>query len=288
MIITSLKKFKSGFKSLHSTETALVRVLNDILMTTDSGASAVLVMLDLSYAFDTVDHEILISHLASHVGLGGGGSFNWFKSFLTNRRFVVKTRSFLSTPGNLTCGVPQGSILSPALFSLYLLPLGSIFRKHSISFHCYANDLQIYLPLTKKTNFAIDTLTACLADVKSWLSKNFLFLNPDKTEVIVFSPSEHGANIQPNLGNLNSFISPHVRNLGVVFDNSLKFDKQISAVVGSSFFHLRSLSKIKSFLSKSSLEVAIHAFITSRLDYCNSLYFGISKSQISRLQVVQN
>ncbi len=108
------------------------------------------------------------------------GGLNWFKS-LTNRRFVVKTGSFLSTPGNLTCGVPQGSILSPALFSLYLLPLGSIFRKHSISFHCYANDLQIYLPLTKKTNFAIDTLTACLADVKSWLSKNFLFLNPDKT-----------------------------------------------------------------------------------------------------------
>ncbi len=139
------------------------------------------------------------------------------------------------------------------------------------------------MPLTKKTNFAFDTLTACLADVKSWLSKNFLFLNPGKTEVIVFSPSEHGASIQPNLGNLNSFISPHVRNLCVLFDNYLKFDKQISAVVGSSFFHLRSLSKIKPFLSKSSLEVAIHAFITSRLDYCNS-----SKSQISRLQVVQN
>ncbi len=146
----------------------------------------------------------------------------------------------------------------------------------------------MYLPLIKKTNCSIDTLTACLADVKSWLSKNLLFLNPDKTEVIVFSPSEHGASIQPNLGNLNPFISPHVQNLGVVFDNSLKFDKQISAVVGSSFFHLRSLSKIKSFLSKSSLEVAIHAFITSRLDYCNYLYFSIAKSQISWLQVVQN
>ncbi len=84
------EKFQSGFKSLHSTETALVRVLNDILMTTDSGAYAVLVMLDLSSAFDTVVHEIIISRSASHVGLGGG--LNWFKSFLTNRRFVVKTK----------------------------------------------------------------------------------------------------------------------------------------------------------------------------------------------------
>ncbi len=150
-----------------------------------------------------------------------------------------------------------------------------IFRKNSISFHFYADDLHIYLPLIKKTNFSIDTLTACLADVKSWLSKNVMFLNPDKTEVIVFSPFEHGASIQPNLGNINPFISPHVWNLGVVFDNSLKFDKQISAVVGSSSFHLRSLPKIKSFLSKSSLEVAIHVFITSRLDYCNSLYFSM-------------
>ncbi len=174
------------------------------------------------------------------------------------------------------------------LSSLFIFFLWVLFLENSVSFHCYAVDLQIYLPLTKKTNVAIDTLTACLADVKSWLSKNVLFLNPDKTEVIVFSPSEHMPSVQINLRTLNSFISPHVRNLGVVFDNSLKFDKQISAVVGSSFFHLRSLSKIKSFLSKSSLEVAIHAFITSRLDYCNSLYFGISKSQISRLQVVQN
>ncbi len=84
------EKFKSGFKSLHSTETALVRVLNDILMTTDSGAYAVLVMLDLSSAFDTVVHDY---HFSFGVSCRtGGGGLNWFKSFLTNRRFVVKTK----------------------------------------------------------------------------------------------------------------------------------------------------------------------------------------------------
>lgn len=85
-----------------------------------------------------------------------------------------------------------------------------------------------------------------------------------------------------------SITSAKVRNLGVVIDNNLQFDRQIASVVGSSFFHLRSFAKIKSFLSNASLEVAIQAFITSRLDYCNSLYYGISKNQISRLQVVQN
>lgn len=93
--------------------------------------------------------------------------------------------------GNLTYGVPQGSVLGPAHFFLYLLPLGSIFRKHGVSFHCYADDMQIYLPLAKNTKCAIDTPSACLDDVKSWLSKKFIFLNTDKTEVIVFRASEH-------------------------------------------------------------------------------------------------
>ncbi|KAI2646502.1 Magnesium transport protein CorA [Labeo rohita] len=79
-----------------------------------------------------------------------------------------------------------------------------------------------------------------------------------------------------------------VRNLGVLLDDTLKFDKQISTVIGSSFYQLRTLAKIKHFLTDKTLEMAVHAFITSRLDYCNSLYCGISKSQIARLQLVQN
>lgn len=181
--------FQSGFKSLHSTETALVRVLNDILMATDSGDFVILVMLDLSSAFDTVDHAILISRLESYVGLGGA-VLNWFKSFLTNRTYSVKIGNLISSLRKLTCGVPQGSVLAPTLFSLYLLALGSIFRKHNVSFHCYADDMQIYLPLITEKKHVLNSLSACLDDVKSWLSKKFLFLNSDKSEVIVFGPSE--------------------------------------------------------------------------------------------------
>lgn len=208
--------------------------------------------------------------------------------YSTNRFFSVKIGNFSSSPSNLSCGVPQGSVLAPVLFSLYLLPLGSIFRKHNVSFHYYADDMQIYMPVSRKNNSSLGNLTACLEDVKAWLANNFLFLNSDKTEVIVFNSSESRPSNHLDLESLNQFISPQVRNLGVMVDRCLKFDKQISAVIGSSFFSLHSLTKIKSFLPKRSMETAIHALITSRLDYCNSLYFGISKSQMARLQVVQN
>ncbi len=175
----------------------------------------------------------------------------------------------------LTCGVPQGSILAPILFFLYMLPLGSIFRKYGLSFHCYADDTQVYLPI-KRNSDGLDTLWACLADVKAWLSLNFLNFNEEKTEMIVFKPSDSMTAAEPNLGGLSSCVKHYVKNLGVVFDEHLKFDRQIYSVVKSSFFQLRLLSKAKYFLSFKNLEKVIHAFITSKLDYCNSLWDHIT------------
>ncbi len=175
--------FQSGFRKNHSTETA-VKVLNDILLTLDAAKSAVLVLLDLKAAFDTIDHSVLISHLEHWVGIQVN-ALKWFQSYFNNRRFSVRVGEFTSDAGPLTCGVPQGSILAPILFSLYMLPLGSIFRKHGVSFHCYADDTQIYLPL-ESNNKGLDALLACLADVKAWMSLNFLHLNEGKTEIIVF------------------------------------------------------------------------------------------------------
>ncbi len=166
-------------------------------------------------------------------------------------------------------------------------PLGSIFRKYGLSFHCYADDTQVYLPI-KRNSDGLDTLWACLADVKAWLSLNFQNFNAEKTEMIVFKPSDSMTAAEPNLGGLSSCVKHYVKNLGVVFDEHLKFDRQINSVVKSSFFQLRLLSKAKSFLSFKNLEKVIHAFITSKLDYCNSLYTGISQTALSRLQLVQN
>ena len=143
-------KFQSGFKPGHSTETALLKVFNDLILTSDSGQPAVLVLLDLSAAFDTVDHRILLSRLEHLVGITGT-ALAWFKSYLADRSFSVQLGQFSSPPAPLTCGVPQGSILGPLLFLLYMLPLGPILSKHNISFHCYADDCR-YLTLTEESS----------------------------------------------------------------------------------------------------------------------------------------
>ncbi len=148
--------FQSGFKPFHSTESALLRVLNDIYTATDAGDSVILVLLDLSAAFDTVDHTLLLSRLQSHVGIKGS-VLNWFKSFLSERYFSVRIGNCTSSAAPLISGLPQGSILSPLLFSLYLLPLGPILRKFGVSFHFYADDSQIYLPI--KGNYPSALLT---------------------------------------------------------------------------------------------------------------------------------
>ena len=144
------------------------------------------------------------------------------------------------------------------------------------------------MPVKKEDNHSLGPLLACLNDLKTWLAANFLHLNECKTEMVVFAPSNVSESSWVDVGSLSMYCKSMVKNLGVIFDNSLKFDKQVNAVVRSGFFQLRILTKVKSFLSFEDLERVMHAFVTSRLDYCNALYAGINQSTVKRLQIVQN
>ncbi len=139
---------------------------------------------------------------------GGGVVLNWFKSFLTNRRFVVKTRSFLLDPRQPNLWSSSGSILSPALFSLYLF-LWALFSENTASlFTVMPMILQIYLPLTKKTNFALILLLLVLLMSNHGFLKNFLFLNPDKTEVMFSVLLNMGQIFNPTLELKFLYLSP--------------------------------------------------------------------------------
>ena len=279
--------FQSGFRALHSTETALVKVTNDLLMTLDNGDSSILVLLDLSAAFDTVNHSILVKRLESWVGLGGT-ALQLLHSYLSNRTMSVVVNNSTSSSAHLTCGVPQGSILGPLLFSVYMLPLGHIIRKHNINFHCYADDTQIYLPLKASDPTCLSSLKSCLTDIHSWMSQNFLQLNSDKTDIVLFGPLSSHPTILQSLGPLAINVTPVARNLGVQFDSKLRFETQVKNVVQTCFMHLRNINRIKSFLSTHNLKTIVNALIYSRLDYCNALYAGLNQSLIHRLQLVQN
>ena len=120
------------------------------------------------------------------------------------------------------------------------------------------------------------------------MAQNYLQLNASKTEVVLFGPSDSSGGIANLLGPLAPYLHSHARNLGVIFDSALKFDKQINSVVKGCYFHLRNIAKLKPLLSFNNLKTVTTALISPHLDYCNALYLSVSQSSLSRLQLVQN
>ena len=185
--------FQSGFRPYHSTETALLRVTNDLLLSSDRGCISLLVLLDLSAAFDTIDHNILLHRLEHFVGISGS-ALAWFKSYLYDRHQFVAVNEDVSYRSQVQYGVPQGSVLGPLLFTLYMLPLGDIIRKHGVSFHCYADDTQLYISSQPGETHQFEKLMECIVDIKNWMTSNFLLLNSEKTEVLIIGSKNSACN----------------------------------------------------------------------------------------------
>ena len=291
-VITSrhFSSFQSAYRPGYSTETALQRVVSDIRLAAGDGKCTMLLALDISAAFDSLNHDVLCSRLESTFGLSGA-VLTWFKSFLSNRSQYVAIEDMRSSTKNLSSGVPQGSVLGPLLFSLYVSEVSEIIESLGIRYHQYADDLMIYLPLSCNDD-DLNKLSDASKVVQRWFLENFLLLNPSKTEAIVFGTRQRLNRIKEisgiDVANDHVNFVDHVKFLGVTLDTSLTFDKHISALVRDCSYHTRALRQIRPFLTVESSNMVASAIVGSRLDYCNSLLNSVTDFNIRRLQTVQN
>ena len=285
-------KYQSAYKANHSTETALLRVLNDIICLQPNKHPIMLVLLDLSAAFDTVDKHILFERLYSYFGIRGT-ALRWFQSYMSDRTMSVAIENQFSKSIPVRFGVPQGSVLGPILFTMYTTPLCDIILDCGFDFHIYADDIQIYLPLNKQ-NTSLELLEDCLERIKLWMAANKLKLNESKTEVILFSthtgPSQADVPAEINFSGEQIIVPTNVvvRNLGVYLDTRLSMDHHIKKTCQACHYQLRNIGKIRNIIDTQTAQLLVHCFITSRLDYCNSLLKGIPKYHLERLQKLHN
>ena len=282
-----------AYKKHHSTETLLVKLTNDLLIASDEKSATVVMLLDLSAAFDTVDHDVLLKILKYEIGVKGT-ALAWFTSFLKGRSQCIRLGKITSDTVIIKFGVPQGSVLGPVLFNLYIRSIYTSVKRLGFIILGYADDHQIYKPFTccNQIDTLIIQLKQCFHLIKSWMSKYFLQLNDSKTKVIVCGSRSTLDSIK--LGGVNMtgsttvrFVSS-VKNLGFIMDSQLNFEKQIVDIKKKCFNTIRNIRKIRYLLNTDQCKLIVNSMVISCLDYGNSLYFGVSEKLLNQLQLIQN
>ena len=234
-----------AYHSSHSMEIALLKVKTNIIQVFDNQEVACLILLDLSVAFDTIDHDILLNRLKSRFAVTGA-ALKWLGSYLKDRSQAVEIGVPLSGGSRsefakIRSGIPQGSVLGPILFTIYTVPIGNICRKHQVAFHLYADDTQIYLSfrpsIPSSKHECIAKIAKCIEEIGIWMTQNLLKLNNNKTEFILMGTQQQLSkldNISLHISSDTIKPTDHVRNLGFIIDSLLKNGSHINKITSSS------------------------------------------------------
>ena len=252
-----------------------------------------LVMLDLSAAFDTTDHALMLKHFETNMGISGF-ALQWLKSYLESRVYQANIDGVLSETHKLDFGVPQGPVWGPLCFILYTSPVGKIIHKHGINFHFYVDDTQMYISCNPKIpgacQSALTKVELCIIELSNWMTSYKLKLNHSKTEFFIAGTAQ-GLNKLPSIelkvGNNIIKSSTSVRNLGIVLDSHMCMT-QVNSLISPVDYHLRNSRRIAKFLDQDTKHHVIRCLFLSRMDYGNALLYGCKSKDLDRLQALQN
>ena len=283
---------QSAYRPGHSTETALLKVVDDLFISLNKGNIPVLALLDFSSAFNTIDHPILVHRLHADFRFTDA-ILQWFSSYLTDRTHYVSLSNHCSAFTHVHSGVPQGSVLGPMLFTMYIKPLSAIIDSHSIIHHSFADDLQLQMSAPPdRISELLHSMQSCICDVKAWATVNMLLLNDNKTELMLVTSKRtkhvHSLPTSITIGNAQIPFKKSVKNLGLTLDCHLTMNAHVSNIARTCYFELRRLASIRRFLPSTDTATLVSALALSRIDYCNSLLFGSTRDATCHLQRIQN
>ena len=285
--------YQSAYREHYSCETAILKISNDILWGMESQSITSLVALDLSAAFDIVDHDILLSILSSKYGIKGD-ALKWFDQYLRPRSFRVTVNGVCSKDRDLTVSVPQGSCAGANIFNLYCSPLQDVVPK-DLQLSSFADDHSVRKTFkagnTHEETTTISKLESCLLSIKQWMDQVRLKMNPSKTEFIHFgnAPQLHKCftNSIDVAGDL-ILRSNAIRYLGVWLDASLNFKLHVTKKCKAAMLNFIRIRGIRHLLTEEATSSLVLSLCVSHLDYCNAVLYGLPEVTISRMQKVQN
>ena len=274
---------QSAYKQYHSSETALLKILDDVYTSVDGKRITILVSLDLSAAFDTMHHLTLLTRLKHTFGVSGA-SLRWITTYLKDRSQFVKLDDASSEVFGSSVGVPQGSVLGPLLFSLFVAPVSTVVSAFGVSVHQYADDTQLYIGIDPRSiENVLPLVNNCTASLQEWFLLNGLCLNPAKSESMVLGTGAQLKKVESittiTVAENAIGLSHELKSLGVILDERLSFDAHVNNICKNAHFHIRALRHIRQSISKEAAKMVACSIVSSRLDYCNSLLQGTSEKK---------
>ena len=278
---------QSAYRQNCNTETTLLHVHDSVIRSIDECKGVIVLLIDLSAAFDAIDHAILLNTLSNTIGVKDR-CLSWFAAYLQHRQYKVLIAGEQSKPHKLTCGVPQGSVLGPLLFTIYMIPLASILKLHGMNTQLFQ---EFSLSDNTSPEIAFRKMERCVISIRQWMKTNMLKLNDDKTEFLIIRPkSAHQYHLPESvrIGNTNVTPNKHARNLGVTFNCNVSLERHVTNISRKAYYHLHSIGLIRRCLEQGHTKQLVHDLVISRIDCCNSLVNGLSVAVVEKLQRVQN